>query len=352
MSFEIIKPGTKIDFIGKWKICVTASVIVLLIGLVGIPLRGFRMGVDFAGGTEMQVRFTGEGTVDPAKIRDVLGDLTVGGADVVQVGKGNEFLLKFQGERHIAAPAPEANAPAAAAAPTPAAPDAAPASPAARPQGGEITAKTDRIIQIENALAERIGPLELTRVEFVGPKVGAELRNDGLKAIGIACLLILIYIAFRFTPRYAPGAVVALVHDVLVTSAVWIVFGLEFDLRVLAALLAVLGYSLNDTIIVYDRIRENLALHTKLDLAEVLNRSVNETLSRTLLTSFTTFVAVTALLVFGGEVVRPFALAMLIGIFVGTYSSIYIASPTMLGLERWRTASAARAAGRTRAAKA
>jgi preprotein translocase subunit SecF len=347
VSFEIVKPGTKIDFIGKWKICVTGSVIVLLIGLVGIPLRGFRMGVDFAGGTEMQVRFTGEGPVDPAKIRDVLGELTVGGADVVQVGKGNEFLLKFQGERHIATAAPEAAAPAA----TPA-PDAAPATPEARPQGGEITAKTDRIIQIENALGERIGPLELTRVEFVGPKVGAELRNDGLKAIGIACVLILIYIAFRFTPRYAPGAVVALVHDVLVTSAVWIVFGLEFDLRVLAALLAVLGYSLNDTIIVYDRIRENLALHTKLDLAEVLNRSVNETLSRTLLTSFTTFVAVTALLLFGGEVVRPFALAMLIGIFVGTYSSIYIASPTMLGLERWRAAQAARAAGRARAAKA
>ena len=145
----------------------------------------------------------------------------------------------------------------------------------ARPAGGEITARTDRIIQLETTLAERVGPLEVTRVEFVGPKVGAELRNDGLKAIGIACLLILIYIAFRFTPRYAPGAVVALIHDVLVTSAVWIVFGLEFDLRVLAALLAVLGYSLNDTIIVYDRIRENLALHTKLDLAEVLNRSVN-----------------------------------------------------------------------------
>jgi preprotein translocase subunit SecF len=324
VPFEIVKPGTKIDFIGWWKVCATGSLIVLLIGLVGIPLRGFRMGVDFAGGTEMQVRFTGEGRVDPAAIRGVLSALTVGNADVVQVGEGNEFLLKFQGERHIEA-ASEPSAP------------ATPGAPAeARPTGGEITARTDRIIQLETALAERVGPLEVTRVEFVGPKVGAELRNDGLKAIGIACLLILIYIAFRFTPRYAPGAVVALVHDVLVTSAVWIVFGLEFDLRVLAALLAVLGYSLNDTIIVYDRIRENLALHTKLDLAEVLNRSVNETLSRTLLTSFTTLIAVLALLLFGGEVVRPFALAMAIGIVVGTYSSIYIASPTLLLLERWQ----------------
>ena len=340
MPFEIIPPGTKIDFIGKWKICVTGSVLVLLVGVLGIPLRGFRMGVDFAGGTEMQVRFTGEGPVEDGAIRSVLGGVGLGNADVVRVGEGNEFLLKFQGERHIEA-TPEA----------PAEPAAA-SAPGARPSGGEITARTDRIIRLENALAERVGPIEVTRVEFVGPKVGADLRNDGLKAIGIACLLVLIYIAFRFTPRYAPGAVVALIHDVAVTSAVWIVFGLEFDLRVLAALLAVLGYSLNDTIIVYDRIRENLALHTKLDLLDVLNRSVNETLSRTLLTSFMTLIAVLALLAFGGEVVRPFALAMVIGIFVGTYSSIYIASPTLLWLERWRATSAARAAGRARTAKA
>ena len=325
MPFEIIPSGTKIDFFGWWRVCATGSLIVLLIGIVGIPLRGFRMGVDFAGGTEMQVRFTGEGPVDPAEIRAVLSDSAVGNADVVQVGEGNEFLLKFQGERQIEAP------------PEPSVPAPPSVGPEARPRGGEITARTDRIIHLESALAERVGPLEVTRVEFVGPKVGEELRNDGLKAIGIACLLILIYIGFRFTPRYAPGAVVALVHDVLVTLAVWIVFGLEFDLRVLAALLAVLGYSLNGTIIVYDRIRENLALHTKLDLAEVLNRSVNETLSRTLLTSFMTLIAVVALLVFGGEVVRPFALAMVIGIFVGTYSSIYIASPTLLLLERWRS---------------
>jgi preprotein translocase subunit SecF len=340
VPFEIIKPGTKIDFLGKWKMAAAVSMLVLLIGAVGIPLRGFRMGVDFKGGTEMQVRFTGEGAVDEGALRRVLGDVGAQNASVVRVGEGNEFLLKFEGERSIegaAEPAPEA---------------AAAAQAEARPTGGEITAKTDRIIQLEAALAERVGALEVSRVEFVGPKVGAELRNDGLKAIGIACLLILIYIAFRFTPRYAPGAVVALIHDVLVTSAVWIVFGLEFDLRVLAALLAVLGYSLNDTIIVYDRIRENLALHTKSDLVDVLNRSVNETLSRTLLTSFTTLIAVVALLVFGGEVVRPFALAMVIGIVVGTYSSIYIASPTLLWLERWRTGAAARAAGKARAAKA
>jgi preprotein translocase subunit SecF len=292
-------------------------------------VRGVRWGVDFAGGTEMQVRFTGEGAVSEAPIRKVLGELGIQNESVVRVGEGNEFLLKFQGERRIE---PEAGA-----------------AEAQAEAGGEITARTDRIIHLESALAEQVGPLEVTRVEFVGPKVGADLRDDGLAALGIACLLILVYIAFRFTPRYAPGAVVALVHDLAVTAGVWVVFGLEFDLRVLAAMLAILGYSLNDTIIVYDRIRENLALHTKSDLAEVLNRSVNETLSRTLLTSFTTLIAVLALLVFGGEVVRPFALAMAIGIFVGTYSSIYIASPILLFLER-RRGGGAKAAPKARAA--
>ncbi len=167
----------------------------------------------------------------------------------------------------------------------------------------------------------------------MGPKVGAELREAGLKAIAIACVLILIYIGFRFSVRFAPGAVVALIHDVSITGSIWILLGLEFDLRVLAALLAIIGYSLNDTIIVYDRIRENMELRTKYDLKEVLNHSVNQTLSRTLLTSLTTLAAVLSLLLLGGEVIRPFAMAMTIGILVGTYSSIFIASPSLLWLE-------------------
>jgi len=164
------------------------------------------------------------------------------------------------------------------------------------------------------------------------PDLG-ELRRDGLYAMGIASLLILAYIAFRFSTRFAPGAVLALVHDVSVTAGVFVIFGMEFDLRVLAALLAILGYSLNDTIIIYDRIRENMELRTKHDLVEVLNQSVNQTLARTILTSGTTMVAVMALLLVGGEVIRPFAIAMAIGIVVGTYSSIFIAAPTLLFLE-------------------
>jgi preprotein translocase subunit SecF len=319
VPFELVPPGTKFDFIGKWKICAAISAVVIAIGGIGLWKPGARLGVDFAGGSEMQVRFTGELPDDvQARIRDVMGSLGIPGEGVIRFGETQDYLIKFPGERTLEAePAPEAPTPAAA-------------------TGGEITEKTDLILKLQNALREQIGPMEVERVEFVGPKVGEDLRTNGLRAIGISCLLVLIYIAFRFTPRFAPGAIVALIHDVAVTSAVWIVFQLEFDLRVLAALLAVLGYSLNDTIVVYDRIRENLEQHTRVDLVDVLNRSVNETLSRTLLTGVTSLVAVLALLLFGGEVVRPFALAMLIGIVVGTYSSVYIASPTLLLLEHWR----------------
>jgi preprotein translocase subunit SecF len=178
-----------------------------------------------------------------------------------------------------------------------------------------------------------VAPARVQRVEFVGPRVGRELRADGINSLLIACALILVYVAFRFSPRFAPGAIIALVHDVGITAGVFVILGMEFDLKVLAALLAILGYSLNDTIIIYDRIRENMELRTKHDLADVLNRSVNQTLSRTVLTSGTTMAAVLALLVVGGEVLRPFAIAMIVGIVVGTYSSIYIAAPTLLWLE-------------------
>lgn len=331
MPFELIPPGTRIDFLGKWKICAALSIAVITIGFVGLWKPGVKFGVDFAGGTEMQVRFTGDVTTNTqTQIRGVMESLGLPGDGVVRFGETNDFVLKFPGERRLEAAEAEAAATA----------------------RGEVTPETDLILKLEAALREQVGPMDVQRVEFVGPKVGEDLRRDGLQAIGISCLLLMIYIAFRFTPRFAPGAVVALVHDVAVTSAVWIVFQLEFDLRVLAALLAVLGYSLNDTIVVYDRIRENLALHTRSDLVDVLNRSVNETLSRTLLTGVTSIVAVAALLFLGGDVVQPFALAMLIGILVGTYSSIYIAAPTLLALERWRTQSAARAAARARTAKA
>jgi preprotein translocase SecF subunit len=193
-------------------------------------------------------------------------------------------------------------------------------------------------------------------VEFVGPRVGAELRRDGTRAMLISWLLILAYVGLRFNLQFAPGGVVALIHDVLVTSAIWQLLGQTFDLQVLAALLAIVGYSVNDTIVIFDRIREMISTHTKLDLHEVTNRAVNATLARTILTSLLTLLAVVALLILAGPVIFPFSAVMGVGILVGVYSSVYIAAPVMLGMEHWRASRAAKAgktgAKRTRAARA
>lgn len=333
MPFEIVKPGTHFDFLGKWRICVTISAALLLMGIAGIPVRGFRLGIDFAGGTEVQVRFLDVGVVDEGDIRNVVNGLGIPNASVTRFGgaDSHEFLIKFRGGREVEEAAAAEDASGAALEQSDG--EEAGAETERREGDADEAPENDRIFLLQDTLEERIGPLEVQRVEFVGPKVGAELREDGLKAIAIACVLILIYIGFRFSVRFAPGAVVALIHDLSITASIWILLGLEFDLRVLAAFLAIIGYSLNDTIIVYDRIRENMELRTTYDLQEVLNHSVNQTLSRTLLTSLTTLAAVLSLLVLGGEVIRPFALAMSIGILVGTYSSIYIASPSLLWLE-------------------
>lgn len=297
MPFEIIKPGTHIDFIRFARPAALVSIALILVSLAAVPVKGFRLGIDFAGGTEIQLRFTGDEPVGEGRIREATGDLVPDASVVRFGGSGREFLLRFKSD-----------------------------------QGD----RGERVDAIAERVRSEVGALEVDRVEFVGPKVGAELRAAGLEALGVAGLMVLIYIAFRFSARFAPGAIVAVLHDVLVTSGIFVLLGLEFDLRVLAALLAIVGYSLNDTIIVYDRIRENMELRTKSDLPEVINRSINQTLGRTVLTSSTTLLAVLALLLLGGEVIRPFAFAMTIGILVGTYSSIYIAAPTLLLLDAWQ----------------
>jgi len=311
LSFEIIPSGTNIDFIGRGKLCATLSAVLILFSLAMIPVQGIRLGVDFAGGSEMQVRFEPGVTADEGMIRSALAEAAVvDDPSVVRFGEisSREFLIKFKGGEDVVSGA-----------------------------GGEseepATASVDRVQMIEAVISEAIGPLTVQRVDFVGPRVGAELRSDGLWALFWASLAILVYVTIRFSSRFAPGAVVAVFHDLLVTSGIFVILGLEFDLRVLAALLAIIGYSLNDTIIIYDRIRENMALRTKAALPEVLNQSVNQTLSRTVLTSGTTLMALLCLYFLGGEVIRPFAFAMLIGVGVGTYSSIYIAAPLLLLLE-------------------
>ncbi len=329
MPFEIIKPGIRIDFLGKRHIAFAASALLLLASVVGIFVQGIRLGIDFAGGTEVQLRFPVEAGAREGAIREVASACGVRQPTVVRYGEAvdSEFLLSFKevtSEEEAASGCPLTEQ------------QTAQLAQMVADTGSveEALGQAAVIERLSMALENRIAKPVILRIEFVGPRVGVELRRDGLRAMLFAFAFILAYIAFRFSTRFAPGAVVALVHDVGITAGIFVMLGLEFDLRVLAALLATLGYSLNDTIIIYDRIRENMELHTKHDLVDVLNRSVNQTLSRTLLTSLTTLAAVLALLFLGGEVIRPFALAMAIGIVVGTYSSTFIAAPTLLYLER------------------
>jgi len=314
---ELIPHGTHYDFIGKWRWAVLGSLAVIALGLAAIPVLGLRWGIDFAGGTEVQVHFDDGVEADVALVRSAVRDLDLGEPEVVrsELDGQDQFLIRFLGAREQA-------------------------------EGETQNQAADRI---KAALTETVGAVTMDRVEFVGPKVGAELRSAGTKAMAIAWLMILAYVGFRFSVRFAPGAVVALIHDVVVTSAIWILLGQAFDLQVLAGLLAIVGYSINDTIIIYDRIRETMAVHTAHDLEDVINRSVNGTLSRTILTGGLTLLAVLALLVAGGPAIFPFSATMAIGIVVGTYSSIYIAAPIMLMLERRfgeSTAAAGKGAGK------
>jgi preprotein translocase SecF subunit len=311
VSFEIIKPGTNIDFLGQWRIWVGLSIALIVAGLVcAIPaVRGVHFGVDFAGGAEMHVRFASGVSASDGAIRSALAPLALESLEAIQFGSPSDYLVRFQGERVIAGTDQPASA---------------------------VTERTDRVLAVQGALERAIGKLSVERVEFVGPKVGKELRNRGLQSMALAFVLILAYVAFRFSTSFAPGAVIALVHDVLVTSSIWVILGLEFDLNVLAALLAIIGYSLNDTIIIYDRARENMELHTGAEIKALLNQSVNQTLSRTALTALISLGAVLSLLIAGGPAIRGFAGAMTIGTVVGTYSTIFIAAPMVMWLETRR----------------
>lgn len=328
MPIELVPAGTQFDFIGKRKIAASFSVALLIASGAAIAINGVKLGIDFQGGTEMQVLFAPGASVDESAIRAVIGECGITDSSVVRYGEteADEFLIRFQLDATAAGSGEGCRLTAEQLA-------ALERAAQAGGGGGDAGEKGETIDKLTYALGNTIGALTVQRVEFVGPRVGAELRDSAIRSLGVACVLILLYIAFRFSVRFAPGAIIALIHDIGITSGIFVILGLEFDLRVLAALLAIIGYSLNDTIIIYDRIRENMAIRTTHDLADVLNQSVNQTLARTILTSGTTLIAVGSLWVLGGEVIRPFAIAMAIGIVVGTYSSIFIASPTLLLLE-------------------
>lgn len=300
MPFELIKPDTNIDFVGQAKYVIAFSTLIILVGIGAMLVRDppVRLGVDFTGGVELQLRFAPEAAVDESRIRDVLAGFDLAGSDVVKLGEESEpvYLLRFQRE--------------------------------------SVGDQNQLVDQLRDAFTAQLGGVEVERVEFVGPKVGKDLRRAGFVSLTVASLLLLVYIGFRFTPIFAPGAIVAQVHDVLVTSALLVIFGSEFDLTVLGALLAILGYSINDKIVVYDRIRENLEVHTAQDFPRMVNDSLNQTLSRTILTGGTAIFASFALYFWGGPVIATFGLATALGIIVGTYSSLYVATPILLVLQK------------------
>jgi preprotein translocase subunit SecF len=296
---QLIRPDTHIDFVGQSRICAAISIALVTGAILLTALRGFVLGIDFAGGSVLQVHVPESvGAIGEGRLRGILGGAGWGNAEIVRFGSPEErsFLISVSVSEEE---------------------------------------RRDLATQMLTALSDGLGtPVEAERIESVGPRVGAELRRNGIGALVLSWLLILLYIWFRFELRYAPGAVAALIHDVVITAGVFVLFGFEFNLQVLAALLVVIGYSLNDTIVIYDRIRENIELRGRTHLEDVVNQSVNQTLSRTLLTSLTTMLVVGALLVLGGAVIRDFALALLIGIVVGTYSTIYVASSMLIWLER------------------
>ncbi|PLX75798.1 MAG: protein translocase subunit SecF [Desulfuromonas sp.] len=305
---QLIKPDINIDFVGKRKLAALLSIIILTIGFASLVVKGGpEYGIDFAGGTLAQVKI-GQST-GPAEIKEALKPLSLEGLVVQSFGdEANEFLVQ------------------------------------AKNTSSELEGLSK---QIEKALSDKYGAeqVELRRSEMVGPKVGSDLREQGLLAILYAMIGILFYITWRFEFRFAVGAVVALLHDVGITLGAFSLFGKEIDLPIIAAFLAIIGYSLNDTIIVYDRIRENMGKLNKETFGFVVNRSINETLSRTILTSGTTLLVVAALFIFGGGVIHNFAFALLVGVLVGTYSSIFVASPLLIFWDDYKAAK--KAAGRT-----
>jgi preprotein translocase subunit SecF len=282
--------NVNLDFLGKRKIAAIASGAVILAGLFSLLAKGGpALSIDFTGGTLAQIKFTS--AVDVGTVRESLLDYGFSRPTIQQFGAEDEILIRVPVD--------------------------------------ETSEEFTR--QLRDALPEF--EFEIRRLETVGPKIGGELRGKAIQSVLFALLGILIYISLRFDRYYALGAVAALAHDVLITLGVFSILNLELDLAIVAAFMTIVGYSLNDTIVVFDRIRENVKIFRKTDFFTTVNSSINQTLSRTIITSFTTFMVVMVLYLIGGEMIKYFAFALIVGVLVGTYSSIYVASPLMAALE-------------------
>jgi len=290
---QLLRNVPKIDFMQWRKQAIILSGVLMMICLISIMARGLNLGIDFTGGTLIEVGY--QSSADLNKVRGALASSGFPDAVVQHFGTSKDVLVRIAPREDLSS--------------------------------AQLSTTMLEILEKTSDTA-----VEMRRVEFVGPQIGDELVEKGGMAMLIALACILIYVWIRFEKRFSLGSIAALVHDVIFTMGLFALFQLEFDLTVLAALLAVIGYSLNDTIVVFDRVRENFRLMRKGTPEDIVNRSINQTLSRTLMTSLTTLLVLIALFIFGGELIHGFATALIIGVIVGTYSSIYVATSTALML--------------------
>ncbi len=289
MLLRLVPSHTNISFLKFRQICLFLSVALILATFILMWVRGLNLGIDFLGGSLLEVKTNPEVTIE--QLREKLGGLGVGDVSIQEFGDDHEVLIRLQ------------------------------------KQEGDEKTQLLAVNKIQDSLKSEV--VEFRRVEFVGPTVGAELIKSAIFATLASILSIMVYVWFRFEWQYGVAAVISLVHDVVGTIGLFLITGMEFNLTTVAALLTIAGYSINDTVVVFDRIRENLPKYKKMPLLDLLNKSINDTLSRTLLTSLTTEIALLALVIWGGEVLRGFSIALMFGVLIGTYSSLYIAIPIL-----------------------
>ncbi|MEP4380573.1 MAG: protein translocase subunit SecF [Alphaproteobacteria bacterium] len=292
MRLSIVPANTNFDFVGRRRLAYPLSALLIILSIGAFLVQGLNFGIDFRGGILVEIKT--EGPANVAELRATVGGLGLGEVQVQEFGAPDDVLIRIQ------------------------------------QQDGEESEQLQAINILKDALGEQVS--EYRRTEFVGPTVGAELISSAIWAVVLAIGAILIYIWFRFEWQFGVGAVVALTHDVLTTIGLFAFTQLEFNLATVAAILTIAGYSINDTVVIYDRVREELRRYKKLDMPAVLNLAVNRTLSRTFMTSITTLIALVALAIFGGSIIRDFAYAMIWGVIIGTYSSVFIAVPVLLAL--------------------
>ncbi|MEN4053609.1 MULTISPECIES: protein translocase subunit SecF [Sulfurimonas] len=287
---EFFKYKHPLDFMGKSKIAMAISIILILASYAILATKGLNYGIDFAGGTIVQVKYDTEAPIKEMR-EQLKGNKLFDNASITEFGSPDEVVIRM------------------------------------KTTTGNVT---QDIGDVTREALKGTGNFEIRRVDIVGPKVGNELKEKGLMALFLSVAAILIYVAFRFEWRFAIASIVALIHDVSIAMGAVALFKIDVNLDVLAAILTLLGYSLNDTIIVFDRIREGIVKSKNVNLAEIINESITRTLARTTLTSLTTFFVVFTLFMFGGEIIHAFAFTLLVGIIVGTYSSIFVASPILM----------------------